>query len=41
MLKYKIPQIVTLIHKIPQIVTLTLNKISDLDKEHKKSFINQ
>ena len=23
MLKYKIPQIVTLIHKIPQIVTLT------------------
>jgi|GEM_PF-1317022 len=32
MLKYKIPQIVTLIQK---------NKISDLDKEHKKSFINQ
>ena len=35
-------------YKIPQIVTLTLkqggpkkNKISDLDKEHKKSFINQ
>ena len=25
MLKYKIPQIVTLTHKIPQIVTLTLN----------------
>jgi hypothetical protein len=24
MLKYKIPQIVTLTHKIPQIVTLTL-----------------
>ena len=33
MLKYKIPQIVTLIRK--------KNKISDLDKEHKKSFINQ
>ena len=32
MLKYKIPQIVTLTQK---------NKISDLDKEHKKSFINQ
>ena len=28
-------------YKIPQIVTLTQNKISDLDKEHKKSFINQ
>ena len=28
-------------YKIPQIVTLTLNKISDLDKEHKKGFINQ
>ena len=25
MLKYKIPQIVTLTHKIPQIVTLTLD----------------
>ena len=25
MLKYKIPQIVTLIHKIPQIVTLIQN----------------
>ena len=25
MLKYKIPQIVTLTHKIPQIVTLTRN----------------
>ena len=26
MLKYKIPQIVTLTHKIPQIVTLTPNQ---------------
>ena len=26
MLKYKIPQIVTLTHKIPQIVTLTQGK---------------
>ena len=37
MLKYKIPQIVTLTPK----KLLTQNKISDLDKEHKKSFINQ
>ena len=39
MLKYKIPQIVTLIPEKqggPK-----KNKISDLDKEHKKSFINQ
>ena len=38
MLKYKIPQIVTLTQKQggPK-----KNKISDLDKEHKKSFINQ
>ena len=30
MLKYKIPQIVTLTHKIPQIVTLTQYKIPQI-----------
>lgn len=46
MLKYKIPQIVTLILKCNSIFAEKQggpkkNKISDLDKEHKKSFINQ
>ena len=43
MLKYKIPQIVTLIpgFYIDPRAVRKKNKISDLDKEHKKSFINQ
>ena len=41
MLKYKIPQIVTLIHKIPQIVTLILNPPKSLiySKKRGKSLL--
>ena len=42
MLKYKIPQIVTLTPIFAEKQGgPKKNKISDLDKEHKKSFINQ
>ena len=36
MLKYKIPQIVTLIHKIPQIVTLIQRHSLPIEAKNKK-----